>query len=311
MTRSRRGSVLVVTLFVGSALGLAVLSMSLRASGVSRAASDALWRMRAEDLAQSALALSLEALSQDDDRVDALTDAWAQPRTIDDVAAAMSGSLEDADHWTLDVVIEDEHAKRLVGELGEESALSLGLSRVQVDGLLDWCDPDDQPRRHGRESPRGERVHRGTRAKNAPLESMSELAQIEGFEARRAGTTGDVTDWSSLLTTWTDGRVNLNTAPFEVLRSLPLEDATAMQLVKARSSLETPWATIADVRGAIADASASDIALLEQAATFRSSLFLVRVRVRHTLSGISAARRVVVARAGRSVRVLEWSIDTP
>lgn len=309
--RSRRGSVLVVTLFVGSALGLAVLSMSLRASVASRAASDARRVQHAEDIAESALALSFDALAQDDDRVDALTDAWATPRTMAEVARALGMPPGEAEHWTLEAAIEDEHAKRLVSELGEESAAALGLSTERVDALLDWCDADDQPRRRGQESPVGESVRRGTRAKNARLESLSELSQVAGFAAPRGDEPSDARTLSAVLTTWTDGRVNLNTASAAVLRSLPLEEATVLQIVKARESLDTAWASIADVRGHISDASASDIALLEQAATFRSSHFLVRVRVRHTLSGITVARRIVVARAGRSVRALEWSDETP
>jgi general secretion pathway protein K len=83
-----------------------------------------------------------------------------------------------------------------------------------VDALLDWRDPDDLPRPHGAEA-EWYGAHRKPLPRNGPFVAVAELARVRGFDGV------EIRRWESLLTTDGSGRVNLNSAPPEVLQTLP------------------------------------------------------------------------------------------
>ena len=90
----------------------------------------------------------------------------------------------------------------------------LGIDSSLADGVVDWLDNDDAPRVGGAESSYYMGLPYPYRAKNDLLDTLDELRLVRGvtpevFEKLRP-----------FVTVWSSGKVNLNTAPKEVLMSL-------------------------------------------------------------------------------------------
>ncbi len=100
-----------------------------------------------------------------------------------------------------------------------------------IDCFNDWVDESDEHRLHGAESDDAFYVDRGYEVKNAKLDTVDELLLIKGFSpaivyggpSEREGDPpyGGI---ARLLTTWGDGKLNINTASKEVLMTLPNVD---------------------------------------------------------------------------------------
>jgi len=101
-----------------------------------------------------------------------------------------------------------------------------------IDTFHDWVDENDEHLLNGAESDDSFYEERGYEVKNAPLDTIDELLLIKGFDyAVVYGGPGETEDDPPLrgigrsLTTWGDGKVNVNTANRDVLMTLPgLED---------------------------------------------------------------------------------------
>lgn len=81
--------------------------------------------------------------------------------------------------------------------------------------IEDWRDEDDTPRPGGAERGEYERAGSPFIPSNAPLERLEELRRVRGITDSLAGSI------APYVTVDGDGRVNINTAPFPVLASLP------------------------------------------------------------------------------------------
>ncbi len=146
--------------------------------------------------------------------------------------------------------------------LGQAMTL-LGVDASQstpiVNSILDWIDPDDNPRIEGTESDFYERLTPPYDAKNGPIDDLSELLLVHGVtqdmywgpsstnhpaaafqeHAARAGQPLTALAYPvglvDLFTPLSAGKVNINTASAEVLQLIPGVDArTAEAIVSAR-----------------------------------------------------------------------------
>jgi type II secretory pathway component PulK len=112
-----------------------------------------------------------------------------------------------------------------------------------VDSIQDWRDPNDEHRLNGAESDDYYlKLPVPYRARNANIESVSELLQIRGItpeifygHERGAGLADAVTVRSV-------GQININTAGPLVLRALGLSDAEAGTVIQTRR--DTPYVTV-------------------------------------------------------------------
>lgn len=116
---------------------------------------------------------------------------------------------------------------RLLEIVGVEGPKAQAL----VDALIDWRDPDNDPRPLGAESDYYARLSPPYPAKNGPLDVVEELFWIKGFDA------GQLLGLRDLVTVQKVGRgVNLNAAPLEVLRALGFTAEQALTIVQARQA---------------------------------------------------------------------------
>ena len=120
---------------------------------------------------------------------------------------------------------------------------TMGVPRGQrdqiVDSIQDWRDPNDEPRANGAESEYYSKLAVPYRARNANLESITELLQIRGVTPALFHGVDGQSGLAEAITVRTVGQVNLNTAGPVVLRTLGLSDAEIATVVQTRR--ETPY----------------------------------------------------------------------
>ncbi len=151
-------------------------------------------------------------------------------------------------HFTVD--IRPEEGRRNVNRLtNEEWEYVLEQARVPVeiwdeliDCFRDWIDEDREHLLNGAEDDDPYYRERGYEPKNAPIDTLDELLLIKGFDERivYGGPADDPEDEpilgiGPLLTTWGDGRINLNAASREVLLSVPgMTEVSADSIIEGR-----------------------------------------------------------------------------
>ncbi|OQX17073.1 MAG: hypothetical protein BWK76_10775 [Desulfobulbaceae bacterium A2] len=116
------------------------------------------------------------------------------------------------------------------GPLSEDEALAL------IEALADWIDTDDSPRPGGAESSWYQGQGGGYACRNGPVTSLEELLLIRGMT--RGLLFGDsahpgLADF--ITVTGQDGRVNINTAPPEVLLALGASNGQTADMVAFRA----------------------------------------------------------------------------
>ncbi len=115
-----------------------------------------------------------------------------------------------------------------------------------IDCIGDWIDADDNTKLHGAESDDPFYGDRGYRVKNGPIDTIDEMLLIKGVtEEILFGGPGPTPDSPPILgiarwlTTWGDGRINANTAPREVLLTIPgIAEWEADAIIEGRVGLD-------------------------------------------------------------------------
>ncbi|MDD4736136.1 MAG: type II secretion system protein GspK [Kiritimatiellae bacterium] len=134
----------------------------------------------------------------------------------------------------LDVVPEEgrRNVNKLTDEEWEELLDQAGVPEDDwgelIDCFTDWVDEGDEHQLNGAESDDAFYEDAGYECKNAPLDTVDELLLIKGFtrevvygERATEENPAPMTGIARHLTTWGDGRINVNTASREVLMTLP------------------------------------------------------------------------------------------
>jgi len=119
--------------------------------------------------------------------------------------------------------------------------LNLPVSLAET--LADWIDSDDSARKEGAENTDYYlRLKPPYTSKGAPLTSPEELYLVKGYGK------DEVQKLSEFVTVYTEGKININTAPPEVLRALSADitDDLARNVVSYRKS--APFTKTADIR---------------------------------------------------------------
>jgi len=116
---------------------------------------------------------------------------------------------------------------------------TLGLEKevrdTIVDSIQDWRDPDEAHRLNGAESDDYYlKLPVPYRARNANIESITELLQIKGITPAIYNGTKDRPGLAALVTARGAGQVNMNTAGPAVLSALGLSTAEITEIMQAR-----------------------------------------------------------------------------
>ena len=252
---SKEGSALIVTLWVLIILSLLVGSFAFDMYIESGITSYYRKRLKAQYLARAGVEYAKNMLEQSF-KADAKEtppsggeDAWVRSVNLSrGMGVSVDQSLGDG-RFLLEV--KPEPSRRNVNTLNDcawEEVLDQGgvpqdMWPELIDCFHDWTDEGDEHQLNGAESDDSFYEQRGYECKNGPLDTVDVLLLIKGFtpEVVYGGTTKDGETFSgiaSLLTTWGDGKVNVNAAPREVLLTLCCENEAGYPLAILDSEVD-------------------------------------------------------------------------
>jgi general secretion pathway protein K len=208
------------------------------------------------------------------------------------------------------VAVEDVASRLSVNDAGDDDlrrlflALGAGFREADVaaQSVLDWRDADELHRGQGAEWDDWYRhqpvpVH----PRNAPFQSVAELRQVRGMERLFARA-------APYLTVAASVRVNVNTAPEPVLRSLPGLDGESIALLLGRRAGGRPVRDVFELQSQLSVRSRTTLqaamAEFSSRAAFDSNL--LEVVSTGAVSGLPFTRtvRARVARSGMEVQVV-------
>ena len=246
--QNQRGAALVVALWTVLILSLLISGMAYEMHIEAGITSYARKRMKAQVAARGgveyakfllAKSYDVSAFEGEDEEKEALrTLAKNLSRGI-----GVAGAQVEMGDSTAKVDILPEAGRRNVNKLGDEDWEELldqaGVPEEDwpelIDCFMDWTDAGDEHRLNGAEEGDAYYKEQGYEPKNAPLDTVDELMLIKGFTPAivYGGPPPDpksepLRGIAHLLTTFGDGKVNVNTASREVLMTLTADNGKMM-----------------------------------------------------------------------------------
>ena len=231
--QSKRGSILILSLWILAILVLLSIGLGYSVSLDQKLVSYQRDRLMALYLAKAGCLAAVAELEQDPTpNVDALADQWFHdPEAFKEVTLGEGSYTVRAQ-----VQGEDGHPEILYGVIDEDRKINLniaskkiimrlpGMTEETADSILDWRDEDPYPHLLGAEDFYYQGLDPAYKAKNAPFEALEELLLVRGLKEE------DFWALEPFVTLYTDGKVNLNTAPREVLIALGMGEGLAEKL---------------------------------------------------------------------------------
>lgn len=246
--KGKRGSALIVVLWVIGIMSILIASFSFDAHIETRIVSYYRKRAKAESLSNSGLEVARMLMAKSREVSD--DDEDEEDRWLDGAKDLKNGVVRDLKEeladGTIILNITPEPARRNINSLGgNDTEIEENLERIfevggipedmwseLIESFLDWTDKDDDARFDGAETEdHYETLDPPYRAKNGPLDTVEELLLIKGFtrtilnggmlkldERDEEGIS--VSGIGDLLTTYGSGKVNVNAASSRVLMTL-------------------------------------------------------------------------------------------
>lgn len=186
-----------------------------------------------------------------------------------------------------------------------------------TDAILDWLDPDDDPRPLGAEYDYYQSLETPYTCKNGPMTSVEELLLVRGMtpEIYFGDPSLDQVPLPELLTTngQSNGQINLNTAPYELLLSMGEAIGTpGLADIAIQERELSPFLSIEDIesRGVVPAAAENEEGETRQVRPFIVNSNVFRIRG-NGLSGDGRVRIEVLlwrdAQLGpEGFRILQW-----
>ncbi len=313
-SRRQRGSVLVLALLVIATLtGLSVAFSGGARTEVSLAAlsRDAL---RAEALARAGVEAALWEIAADEDmEADHVQEAWGLftgaglPLELPEEASLSGGVWDETGKLNLN------HLLAGPGEIDEtwagrvERLLDLlGFDPIAFESLLDWLDSDDIRRMDGAESFHYQGLKVPYACGNGPLFSVRQAALVRGFGPADAPGEDALRRLAEAATVYTNGRVNVNTAPLEVLESLDPDMDRSLAEAIAERRADRPFQSVAEVME-VPGMDPEAFQRMEGLLAVTTSVFSVRMEGRWAEA--SCRMEAVIERSEDGVRWIYWRVE--
>ena len=316
----RRGSVLIVVLFVSVVLSLLAVSLAYRSALVLRASRQRAIMVKLQSQADSVAAIAMSRIIENKADFDHPAQSWhthgplASENWINDWTAEDGG---EPPQFTADYRINDEEGKLHILRASSDALQKLSMTDDQIACLFDYMDDDDYSHPDGAENGYYQSLVPPRRCKNAPLETLDELLSIKGFGpadywGRWDGGDDQFVGWVNVLTCLGAGRININTAPRAVLTTLGISDGgvdqvNAFRQFDAFSSgqiEEHAFRSLQDIEQ-LQGLSDTDRHMLAGKVTFKSEYFRIMVMTRHPPTGLRCNVDMLVRRHDEKVDVLQ------
>jgi general secretion pathway protein K len=257
-------------------------------------------------LRRGALHWASVALIEDagQNKTDHLGERWAMGLpTLPVEGGSISASITDAQsRFNLNSVWGNDPASVANLEILRRLLNVLKLDPMLANALVDWIDPDSEPRPGGAEDNDYLILNPPYRAANRLLASLDELRLVRGFDAK---TVAALAPYVTVLPVVTNN-INVNTASPEVLAALVpgLEVAAANAIAEGRA--DHPFADLPDFQKRLPQG----VGMPRNGASVSSEYFLVTLNIsigRHQRSSVALLART---NAGRSTRLV-WERAQP
>jgi general secretion pathway protein K len=252
--KSERGIALLVTMMALALMALLVMDFTSAASLGYRAAAGQANQLRAEYLARSAIGVGLSLLSEDarQDSLsktphDGLDEQWAMPYPPVPLGGGVAqvSIVDEARKIDINLLINPRTGQPNPIYLGiiERLFTNIGVSPALVPAIVDWLDPDSIESPGGAEADYYLTLIPPYEPRNGPMPTIGDLRMIKGVD--------DATFFrlQQFLTTEPEPRVNINTAPPEVIAALVPQLSDNISMVKEIIQARTvqPFLMITDV----------------------------------------------------------------
>lgn len=261
-SNNNTGTALIIVLFVIAALTTLAVAFSqetgieMNLTGYSRDS-----RM-AHQIASSGVNLALALLVQDisddkEEKVDSLDEPWAQinedtiPWELEEDSSLKGNIIDENSRLNINILFES-------GETNDEKAdqlkrlfTSLGLQEAQADPILDWLDKDDEERFDGAENLYYESLDPPYQCANGPFLTVSQIRLVKGVNDIIKNLEKEEKNLFDYITIIGDGKININTAPAEVLQSLhqDIDEEKSQAIISYRK--ENPFIKIEELKQVI------------------------------------------------------------
>ncbi len=337
----KKGSILIVVMFVMAVLSIVAVSFAYRANVYTRSDKDYQIHTKLKSHAASAVAIAMGRLLENNNDFDHRAEPWCThaPLASEDWLPEWSARMDESSTFVADYQVIDEESKLNIAFASSDALETLGLSAAQANSLFDWIDSDNATQADGAESDYYLTLPNPYLCKNAPVEVLSELLLIRHYKPsdywgedvnhnrsldqneNDGGATYPYDNADGrlrlgivdVLTCRGDGRVNINTAPKCVLLTLPISEGSVDQILAYRAYDQDSGGDIEDhvFRSEedieqLQGLSLEDIDVLKGAATFKSTHFRMFAVARHTVTGLEYRLEVLISVEGDRLNVLEW-----
>jgi general secretion pathway protein K len=114
----------------------------------------------------------------------------------------------------------------------ERAGLTPSQAKEIADSIVDWRDQDNDRRENGAENGYYQSLPQAYACKNDRFNLLEELILVKGIKPDIFYAVKD------FITLYGDGKVNVNTAPYPVLRALGLTDSLANKIIRCRAGID-------------------------------------------------------------------------
>ncbi|MDP8218489.1 MAG: type II secretion system protein GspK [Candidatus Theseobacter exili] len=302
------GAVLIIIMWIIAILSLMASGLAYRASVEAKLTGYRLRQMESETEAKASINKTLFNL-----------------RTIIGESTTSKKTLlslfckEDIGSILLTTSVSDEERKININMASRELLLEIpGLDEDTVDSLLDWIDKDEMRRPDGAEKTYYRRLNDPYPCKNDKLETVYELNLIKGFNDAL------IQKIRNTITVFGVGKVNINTAPTQVLNVLGFDEMLADKIYRYRLGEDGEDGTeddgifedINDIIKNIEEFEYIDLAetaMIENAISnewicVKSTCFSVETQA----TGLTMAKKVIAVVTfdeDNKIKILSWQIE--
>jgi general secretion pathway protein K len=311
---SERGTALILTLLIIITLAGLTLGFSGESGVELTLAGYMKDSARAYQLARSGVEIALEALARDEDfEMDTFNEKWRQfgslPSAEGTVEAGVSfygGMVDENSKININLLRNSE------GEIDEKREaqmrrlfVAMGVKEERLNPVLDWLDADDIERQDGAEGYFYQNLEEPYECANGPFLTVGQVFLVRGMrEFERFGEKKDK-KLMDFLTIHSDGKININTAPKEVLESLSesMDGALAEAIVQHRK--EERFESIEDLNK-VPGMDDEVLAEMGEWITVKSSSFSIETHV--DCNGAVAGIKAVARREGNQAKLIYWQV---
>lgn len=210
--------VLALILFISASVMVLDLYTTVKSTQI--AVQQVYARIQALYVFKSAMPLAIAIIKSDDPSVDHLQERWAYPISFKTERGELTISIYDEDRFiNLNTAGENQ-------DLFKQLFSSLRIDPQYLDRLLIWIGKKDGS------------FESQYPIKRSPLSSKEELLYVgfkpEDLQGKTIGNDFYPGLWS-LTTTFSSGRVNINTAPIQVLTALGIDQTLANRIIERRT----------------------------------------------------------------------------